>query len=108
MTRGQRVRGGAAAEQRLIDALKILIELLQQSKRWGLQDPRLAVENANDGLAVANETLAFVEDDLHKILIRRDQAAEDDLRKRIEELEAWRAAIERGERTPLALRRKES
>lgn len=109
-----RVRGGAAAEQRLIDALRIIIDMAKQTKKWGLQDPRLSVENATDTQAVAEQALAFVEEELHQILVRRDKAAEDDIRTRLEALETWRVEIERylsrgerGERRPLPLRRDE-
>jgi hypothetical protein len=106
MSTGTRVRGGAAAEQRLKDALDAIIEQASQQKRWGLQDPRLAVECAADILNIAADAKTLVAGELHEILIRRDKAADDDLRERVEALEDRCARLERGEKAPIEFKRK--
>ena len=90
----QRVKGGAAAQARVTDALAAASELAMEIRRWGRSDWRLAAECLEDLFAVIEETQLYVDTELRKILERRDQAADDDIRARLDTLEQRLTAIE--------------
>lgn len=138
-----RVRNGAAAEDRLREALETIDELLLAIDKEAIRNPlreiaglfdeidreairnplyvkdrvidghavireaQQAAEQLADARAVIRDTLDFVSTKLNKILVRRDQSAESDLRLRVEALEAWRKQLEASDRAPIPLRQKQ-